>query len=104
MPNEGRNPKRREGRQKGAQGDPREGTMVLLPAIDETRQPRIIEKGKVSHMKRSMTGRTCAKHQREGVGTDVGLRSAQHVIVHRQTTLSSDNTLTTSNPQITVKL
>jgi hypothetical protein len=64
MPNEGRNPQRREGRQKAAQGDPREGTLILLPTFDETRQPKIMEK-------RSMTVRTCAKHQREGVGTDV---------------------------------
>jgi hypothetical protein len=31
---------------KGARGDPREGIMVSLPAFDETRQSRIMEKGK----------------------------------------------------------
>jgi hypothetical protein len=31
---------------KGAQGDPREGIIVSLPAFDETRQSRIIENDK----------------------------------------------------------
>jgi hypothetical protein len=79
--------------------------MVSLPAFDETRQPRIVEKGKARPLEvKHDSQNLCKTLGRRGWNRGGVLRSAQHVIVHWQTTLSSDNTPMTSNPQATVKL